>query len=156
LNSAAARCDESEINQHRVDPIHVGLGGLDRELRRLALGLGNAKTGIRHLDLGDTLIEYLPGQESLFDELLAPFQVQPCQVLITLALGDQCFRFSHGLLGLEHLRPRAAKLRFEFGRRYPGDHLPGRDLVALAGAEPHSDLPCPPDAAKNGLSFWQS
>jgi hypothetical protein len=59
------------------------------------------------------------------------FQVQLGQGLIAFALGDQRLRFGQRLLGLEHLCPRAAQLGFVFGRRYAGDHLSSRDLVAF-------------------------
>ncbi len=151
MNPAAARRDEREIDQDRVDPLHLGLGALDRELRRLALRFGGAKRRRRRVGLGDALIEHLPGHVSLFDQRLAPFHLRLGKNLIGFALGDQRLRFGQGLLGLEHLCPGAAKLRFVFGRRYAADHLSGRDLVTFLdrhAREPagifgrHIDLGC--------------
>ena len=47
LNPAAARCNERKIDEDCVDPIRLGLGGLDRELRRVALRFGGAKSCLR-------------------------------------------------------------------------------------------------------------
>ena len=135
LHASAPRRDQHEIDQNRLQPFDVSLGGLDRGLRLITLGVSRNISSVGRFEPVAPLIDDLLRDIPFLQQSLSALIIGPGECQIAVALRDERNRFRQRLLGFQHLGLRGAQLGFGFRRRDGGDHLSGRDLIALVNGQ---------------------
>ena len=100
---------------------------LDLRLRLVALRGEARDRRDRRIEVALALLEGLLGDEAGLHQFLPAPEVGLGELERALPRGDLRFRRRRRVLGALHARLRCAKLRLDFGRRDPRDHLALRD-----------------------------